>query len=281
MSTNILQAVINIAQTQNNKIMEVYKSNTRINNVGDALEYYIRDAFCGTINKSKQYKEKAYEKKFSYLGNQNNPPDFIIKKSDAVEVKKISGIKSGIALNSSYPKTKLLSSDAMITTACKECEKWTKKDYIYAIGTVINQKLKLLWLVYGDCYAAEKNTYERIKKVIKNGVETIPGVQFSKTKELGKIKKVDPLEITDLRVRGMWHIENPLRVFDYLGDYDPAKEFTMYAIMKKDKYLSFPSADKNKIESKAISGLSIKDVRIKDPNNPAKYTDAEMLKVTF
>jgi len=196
MKTNILKAIINLAKAKNNKIMEIYRSNTRINNVGDALEYYVKDLFCGTLNSNIKDKEKVYADNFSYLGNQNNPPDFIIEKGDGVEVKKIGGMRGSIALNSSYPKAKLFKNDPMITETCKNCEDWDEKDYIYSIGTVIDRKIKLLWMVYGDCYAAQKDTYEKVRKVIKKGVGSIKGVQFSETKELGKVKKVDPLGIT-------------------------------------------------------------------------------------
>jgi len=278
MSTNILRAIANLAKIKDNNIMGIYKSNTRINNVGDALEYYVRDIFCGTIKSEITDKENAYAENFSYLGNQNNPPDFIIKNGDVVEVKKIGTLKSAIALNSSYPKEKLLSTDSFITEACRQCEKWEEKDYIYSVGSVINKKVKLLWLVYGDCYAANKNIYERLLKAIKNGVKQIKGVQLSETREIGKVKKVDPLGITVLRIRGMWHIDNPIRVFDYVTNYDPEKEFTMFAIMKNSKYLSFPKKDREEIES---SNISISDTKIKDPNNPANRIDAKLLKVVF
>jgi len=281
MKTNILRAIINLAEAKNNNIMEIYRSNTRINNVGDALEYYIKDLFCGTLNSSIEDKEKAYASNFSYLGNQNNPPDFIIKQGDGVEVKKLGGIKNGVALNSSYPKEKLLKNDPMITEACKNCEVWEQKDYIYVVGSVINKKVKLLSMVYGDCYAAEKDTYEKILKVIKKGVGGIKGVQFSETKEIGKVKKVDPLGITVLRVRGMWHIENPIKVFDYILDYDKDKEFVMYAIMKEAKYFSLSEEDRKQIESGKLGNLSISDIKIKDPNNPAKYLKAKLTTVRF
>ena len=281
MKTNILKAIINVAKAKNNKIMEIYRSNTRINNVGDALEYYIKDLFCGTLNSNIKDKEKVYSNDFSYLGNQNNPPDFIIKNGDGVEVKKIGGIRGGIALNSSYPKAKLFKNDPMITEACKSCEDWDEKDYIYSIGTVVDKKIKLLWMVYGNCYAAQKDTYEKVRKVIKKGVGSIKGVQFSETKELGKVKKVDPLGITVLRVRGMWHIDSPAKVFDYIVDYQEDKEFTLYAMMKKSKYLALPEIDREHIESKELDCLSISDIKIKDPNNPAKYLEAKLIEVSF
>jgi hypothetical protein len=36
------------------------------------------------------------------------------------------------------------------------------------------------------------------------------------TKELGRYNKIDPLEITDLRIRGMYQVKHPTKVFDYL-----------------------------------------------------------------
>lgn len=278
MKTNILRAILNLAKGRDNNILEIYKSNTRINNVGDALEYYIKDIFCGTIKSTLQGKETVYAENFSYSGNQNNPPDFIVKNGDAVEVKKIGNLKAAIALNSSFPKEKLLSNDTFITEACRQCEPWTEKDYIYTVGSVIGKKLKLLWLVYGDCYAASKNTYERILKAMKNGVKEVRGTQFTETREIGKIKKVDPLGITVLRIRGMWHIDNPIRAFDYVINYNEAKEFTMFAIMKKSKYLSLPRADREEIES---NNISISDIKIKDPNNPVNRIDAKLIKVAF
>jgi hypothetical protein len=67
--------------------------------------------------------------------------------------------------------------------------------------------------VYGDCYAAKRDIYQRIADKISNGISEISDVELVDTNELAKVKKVDPLGITDLRVRGMWHIENPIKVF--------------------------------------------------------------------
>jgi len=83
-------------------------------------------------------KDKKHSEYLSYLGNQNNPPDFIIKKGDAVEVKKIGGLVGSIALNSSYPKSKLHSDDVRILQSCRECDggNWSKKDIISNLITI-------------------------------------------------------------------------------------------------------------------------------------------------
>lgn len=254
----------------------------RINSSGDLLEYYVKDIFCNEASYYEDTKKKLdkYQQVFSYLGNANNPPDFIVKRGVAVEVKKIEGVNpNGIALNSSYPKDYLYSDDYRIKKACRECEDeyggWDKKDMIYAIGNVVNHKLHSLWLIYGDCYCADKSSYERVSKTIKEGVSSIPGVEFSETKELARVNKVDPLGITYLRVRGMWGIEHPSSVFNYLLNEDEFKT-NIYVLLRKETYDSI----KNKPDfSDYINAGTLikKEVKIPDPNNPAKNMNAVLL----
>jgi len=95
-----------------------------------------------------------------------------LKNSDAIEVKKIEGFTSGLALNSSYPKNKLYCDDTRITNECKNCEEetWESKDIIYAVGVSPKDTntLKALWFVYGDCYAASRDIYKRVSEKISN-----------------------------------------------------------------------------------------------------------------
>jgi len=201
----------------------------------------------------------------------------MLKNSDAIEIKKLESKNSAIALNSSYPKAKLYANSPMITKACKACEEWSVKDMLYAIGYVKQSNLKSLWLVYGECFCAEKETYERIKDRISNGINTIADVEFTETKELGKVKKVDPLGITDLRIRGMWHIENPNKIFSYIYEYDESKGFQLICLMTKDKYDSFSSEDREAVESLGVDGVEVLDVKVKSPDNPVKLMDAKLL----
>lgn len=192
-----------------------------------------------------------------------------------MEVKKIGSPKAQIALNSSYPKAKLFANDPMLTTACRECESWTEKDIIYAIGVVNESKLKLLWLVYGDCYAASKGVYERIKHAISRSVNQIATINLTPTKELGRVNRVDPLGITYLRIRGMWGIQNPLKVYNYIDlRYQEDASFQLIVIMRESKYLSFPKQDREGLESILSSQFSLKNQLIKSPDNPAQFIPA-------
>ncbi len=277
METNLLIAISNLIKNPITNLVSHYSVVNRANSMGDALEFYIKDLFCNSLKEDNlEKKNEIYSKHFSYIGNQNNPPDIIIKQGDAIEVKKIESLRSGIALNSSYPKDKIYSDSPMITTACKNCEDWLEKDLVYVVGVSKSNKLKALWFVYGNCYSANKEVYERIKNKISKGVNELQDVEFSETKELGRVNRVDPLGITYLRIRGMWGIENPIKVFDYIPT-EKDSDFFVNAILLKEKYLSFPEKDRKNLEGLISDNFSIKDIKIKSPNNPAKLLEAKLL----
>lgn len=281
MANNILSAINNIVSfgTYN---LKSYASTylIRINAVGEQLEFYVKDAIGDSLKLPQDKKEAAYAKVFSYLGNQNNPPDMIIKNSDAFEIKKIEKAKSALALNSSPPKDKLLSSDIRITNACRNCEanKWAEKDLFYVIGHAVGGKIKYLFFIQGTCYAADHSVYDKVHNPIKKEVDSVIdflGLEKGKTVEIGKVKRVDPLGITELRIRGMWQIQNPLKVYKNFSNVGDNDKFHLFALMRKNKYDSFPKEDSKKLE--ANKDISVKDIKIKDPNNPARLVEAKLI----
>ena len=279
--TNLLKAILNLVENSNYDLTELYQGSNRINNIGESLEFFIKDIFCNSLKLDIIEKKELYSKNFSYLGNKNNPPDFIIKNGDAIEIKKIENYSTAIALNSSYPKNKLYQDDPRITINCKNCElvNWLEKDIIYVIGVVESKtnKIKILWFIYGNCYSANKEVYQRIIDKISCGIEEISDIEFIKTNEIAKVKKVDPLGITDLRVRGMWHIKNPINVFNDVIKIDLKKNFTMNAIMLDNKYKSFDINDRNYIENLKNEDLLIKNIMIQSPDNPANLLNAKLI----
>lgn len=289
MGNNIISAFINIVDFANNDLDEYStKYLIRINAVGDQLEYFVKDAISDSFKLIPSEKPIRYSEVFSWLGNQNNPPDLIIKKGDAFEVKKISpskinsGMPSALALNSSHPKNMLYSSDPHIVKACKKCEDWDKKDIFYTVGYVQGKILKHLVFVQGICYAADNEIYANIHNPMKNEIDQIikdKDLESSKTNELGKIKKIDPLGITDLRIRGMWSIKNPLFVFSENYEYDASKEFSAVAILSNKKYYSYPKMDIENLEKD--KRISVLDSKVRDPNNPAKMIEAKIIKVEW
>ncbi len=178
----------------------------------------------------------------------------------------------------------------MITEACKNCEitPWDEKDIMYIVGvfpykeTAKKNILSNLMMVYGVDYAASDSIYERIKTKIQEGVNSISGVEFAETNELGRVNRVDPLGITYLRIRGMWGIENPLKAFSYLHQSQNC-QFELMALINNEKYNKLPTTDKARINElkKEIDGFSVSDVDIKNPDNPAQFKSAKLIIFTI
>ncbi|MBM6498012.1 NgoPII family restriction endonuclease [Flavobacterium macrobrachii] len=274
--TNILEAIVNIAENPIYEIRNHYSGRNRMNNVGEALETFIKDAFANTIQtENKTEKMRRYNEEFSWLGNQNHPPDIMIKGGDAIEVKKTQSANSDLALNSSYPKSTVQANSTMITQACRTCEDWTEKDLIYCVGHTTDDSIKSLWMVYGNIYAATHETYQIIKQKITEGINEIPNVELAETNELGRVNRVDPLGITNLRIRGMWQIQNPRRVFNYL--HTSTNLFEVVTVIPTKKYDSFSKESKKKLENLGNPNLTIDNVEVKDPNNPANLIEAKLI----
>jgi len=282
MSSNLIKAIINIV---NNPIIDLServrqrRGRNRMNNMGVQLEEYIKDVFAGTISVSNEdTRNEMLRHCFCYMGDQNHPPDMIITHGDAIEVKKIEKAGITLSLNSSYPKAKLLSNSSMITEACRNCELgWVEKDIIYAIGVLRKNIISQLSFVYGIDYAASQAIYENTADSIQVRVRNIPTIKLAKTKELGRVNKVDPLGITHLRIRGMWQIENPIRAFNNVYTPNNARSFNLMAIINLDKYRSFRETSELESLADRMENLLVGDVRIKSPDDPTVMKDAKLI----
>lgn len=276
--TNILTAISEITRHYHACIENITDGNNRANNMGDALEVYIKNAFAGVLGETNEHaKIAAISKEFSYTGSKNNPPDMMLKGGDAIEVKKIESARSNLPLNSSHPKAKLLVSNKKINKACRECEDWQEKDLIYAIGQIKKDstQLSVLWMVYGDCYAADIETYEKVEASIKDSIACLENVEIKETNELSGAKGIDPLGISELRVRGMWQIKHPSKVFDYVYKAGVNTSFELIVLMREEKYLSFPKTDIERLKNQ--KNINIDLVKIKSPNNPTKLLNANLV----
>ncbi len=82
METNLLVAIANLVKNPITNLVSRYNAANRANSMGDALEFYIKDLFCNSLDeKNIEKKNEIYSKYFSYIGNQNNPPDILLRGS--------------------------------------------------------------------------------------------------------------------------------------------------------------------------------------------------------
>ena len=86
---NTIQAIINLVKAPQIEIGDYYNSWHRANGEGDSLEEYVKDLYAGTLRETDEHKRlEKISNIFSYLGNDSNPPDAMIKGGDVIEVKK-------------------------------------------------------------------------------------------------------------------------------------------------------------------------------------------------
>ena len=88
--SNIIDAIINLVNSPVTVLSKGVDNKNRANSMGDSLENYIKDLFSNSFE-SKTIEDKLvkHSDTFSYLGNNSNPPDAILKNGDAIEIKKI------------------------------------------------------------------------------------------------------------------------------------------------------------------------------------------------
>ncbi len=283
MTTNPIQAILNIINSSSSTVEEDNESVVlnRANEQGKSLETFVKDAFSNSFDVSATQTQSNYARDFSYLGNSNNPPDLMIKNGDAIEVKKLESLNTIIQLNSSPPKNKLFSNDPRISSACKNAEVWEEKDILYCIGYIKNRKtLRSIWMVYGDCYAADKDIYSRLSSQVTQAISH-SGLESHETKEIANFPEVDPMGITTLRVRGMWTIQNPNIVFKDISSISSKEKegFDIRCLMKVEKYNSMPIADRHRIQelAKLSKNLTISNHKTPFPDNPAQLLDVVLI----
>ena len=280
--TNILEAIYNISLLDDLVVNDITFGSNRATSVGDGLETFVKDSLANTFGDiDKKERINRYQSVFSYQGSSRTPPDLMIRNGDAIEVKKVESITTDLQLNSSHPKAKLFATSSLINKHCKECEDWEVKDFIYAIGHLPkgSKTLSSLWFIDGSVYAADEKLYLNLKEALTESIESTENIDFSPTNEIGRVNNVDPLKITNLRIRGMWLLQPPFKVFDYVHKYDKTKKFQCICILPNTKYEVFPNSSKEKLEKSEL--ISITDIQVQNPNNPSTMIGCKMIKISI
>ena len=276
--TDILKAIHNISKLENWNIEEVILSSNRAISMGEGLESFVKNAFADTFKiENQNEKHLLFSEIFSYEGSKRTPPDLMIKNGDAFEIKKTEVLSTEIQLNSSHPKSKLFKTSTLINNHCKNCETWEEKNFHYIIGHIPKGKnvLSSIWFIDGSVYAADEEVYTNIKNSISDVLENSNEFDFSETNEIGRINYVDPLKITNLRIRGMWLLQPPYKVFDYLELYDYNANFQSIALIANENYFNYSEENRKLIENN--SNISITEVYVKNPNNPIQLIESKLI----
>ena len=287
MRPNILSTIKNISDFNVNNMSDYFKdyASTQVKTIRQEIEYFVKDAISGSFKSINDKKPTdRYNGVFSYVGSKNKPPDMIIRGGDALVIKTIKTYKGSLTVNNYPPKDRLMWNDPWIVKNCREIDggQWNSKDIFYVIGWIEKRRMKYLNFIQGSCFIPEEKVYNKkidsLKKNIYNYLES-EGLEAINTIGLGKVNNVDPLGITNLRIKGVWSIKNPLKIFSDTFSYDKNNDFTLIALMFKNKFDLFPKKDIDAIVND--KQIEIKDVKIKDSNDPQRNIEAKLITTSW
>tara|TARA_Y100001936_G_C16048845_1_gene656432 strand:- start:1108 stop:1971 length:864 start_codon:yes stop_codon:yes gene_type:complete len=278
--TNVIKSFINIVQsdlTSYESSINPYKNRIQIQ--GERFEVFIKNSFANTFQISDVSKvEQIYSEFFIHQGSANHPPDLIIRNGDSIEMKKNeSKLSSNIALNSSWPRTKLYSYDEKLTKKVSNLIPKGGIDNLYAVGTY-NKKniLNQLLYFYGDCFYKNTNFYRDKYSQIQKKLSEFD-LNKKSSKELGGISNFDEIDRSSLRIRGMFQAKNPM-IIDTIKNLLPSSQnFQMILIMRESKYQTINNLDKTELENLNSQYIIIKNIDLIDPDNSKKHLDVKII----
>ena len=228
---------------------------------GKPFEIFAKNMFAECLGALSSHVDAAWERTFSWRGSANHPPDFMIRGGDAIEVKIHGGIGQ-IQLNSSPPKRTLKVTDPRIQDGCRTCEDWSEKDFLYFIGKANEEFVEALWLIDGTCIADKESTYDIIFDKLALTVSDLGGEPGN---EIGRLNNVDPLRATSLRVRAMWLLEHPARIFQPFLIPPEQGVFVLNCLISAKKWDAYSTKEIEDVMALKSHGLVTQ--RIEIPNS--------------
>jgi hypothetical protein len=263
---------------------------------GSHLEAVVKDILCGIAAHDAQGREKLLDKYLAFQGAANNPPDAMYRggnNGDAFEVKKSENkATASLDLNSSHPYSHLTKDLSRIAQKAKDCEVWDRRDIFYIIGNVVTHQPKnnWMWIVQGNIFAADLQTYRDFEADIKSSIEIAikendltPGV----TNELGRINGVDLHENTDLRIRPMWGITSPMSLFKELAGVAESSSdgLVIHCLVRKTKWEKYlknkPELTKQFWKKSNPPIMVISDVQVPDPDDLENKIDIKLIRIVL
>lgn len=296
MSRNLADAIIDLGK--GNFVWKFHGGsvaieNNRIQAQGSKLEEIVKDILCGVDHSQISSRKRLHTRFLAHEGESNNPPDAMYRggnNGDAFEIKKIeSASKTSIELNSSYPYSYITSNMKRLTESARNCEKWTKRDLFYAIGNIQwgREIGNWLWFVEGGVFVQHADYYDKIEADLKPAITKAlkaNNLIASSTNELGRANQIDLLKRTNLRVRGMWIVDNPTRTFANLEgvEENASAHFVIHILMKKSKWQSLikdMEGEEQEFTELTSSNFQISDICVNDPNTLNQNLDCKLIRI--
>jgi hypothetical protein len=260
---------------------------------GESLEEIVKDILCGVTPRRQADRAQLHARHLAHEGSRNYPPDAMYRggnDGDAFEIKKVLKYsKTSLELNSSPPYSHLVSTMTRIPESARLCEPWTRRDLFYAIGDVAPGRLvgNWLWFVEGRLIGEDWSFYDKIESDLRPTIsQTLidNGLLPAETNELGRVNKIDKLKRTSLRIRGMWSVANPTRLFQNLNGIQESStaHCTIHAIISERKWnmlLGRKSVLERAFWEQNTNTMSISACEVDDTGDLDKRIDCVLIRI--
>jgi len=133
--------------------------------------------------------------------------------------------------------------------------------------------LKSIFFIQGPCLACTPDYYENLFKNFKQHIYK-GKFTFSETKEVARLNNIDPLNYTNLRVRAMFLMKNPFKIFEFC-QIKESSNMNVFCLMTDKKYSSFKGEDIKLLNQNA--DIEIYDKKINDPMDKNKFLDCKFI----
>lgn len=256
---------------------------------GKAFEVYCKDWLSLLRPGDVTDRISTYDRAFSYQGADNNPPDVMFRggdNGDSFEFKKTESASAAIALNSSSPKDVLHANGSELLQECVNCEEWSKRTFYYVIGHIKkkSQLVNSLWVVDGRFMSAKHESYDTVfdalQQLVTNFVTT-NNLKRIKSVELGRLRRIDPLDKTVLRVRSMWELESPVKMFkNVTGIQINKNKSVLHALILKERWNQYPESSRDALNALVnTNGFTLLDfASIPSPNDPNNMLSGKLIR---
>jgi len=244
-----------------------------VSRAGEGLELWVKHFLAGTIGfADDSIIQTIWDEKFSFHGGINNPPDVMLRNSIAAEVKKTEGNGGTLQLNSSWPIRTLHHDDLHITKKCRDAEAWTEKPFLLFVGQIdpTVKNISALWIIDGRCLSDNEEIYLSLLSKARAAMLLLGS---RGTKEIGQFANLDTRMRTVLRVRPMFSLLHPARIFNSIFIHQTTKQFALNVLLPESTYDSFTEEERRKLET-AGKGAAINRLKIPDPTNTTSDVSA-------
>ena len=139
------------------------------------------------------------------------------------------------------------------------------------MGKANEEYVEALWLIDGSCIADYAETYDILFDKLALTVTDLGGEPGN---EIGRLNNVDPLRATSLRIRAMWLLDHPAKLFSTIFLAPEPGVFVFNALVSAKKWTSFTDSDIDALKKLEAEGMEIKRVEIPSSSKKNEFVHA-------